>query len=199
MGGREEGDRGTASRRSGSVAALAALLIGLGASLAHAHGGLSMDKDMCKLRVGNYLMHFVGYQPESAAATEFCEDIPATGRTVVVLDYIDPELRDLPTEVRIVRDTGSEADLDAITVFHLPAALHPTGSLHFEHVFPEPGKFVGLVTVGGQEKQVSRFPFSVGQPRSMLPMVGAAVLVVAAGVGAYLLSARRRERALAKG
>jgi hypothetical protein len=161
-----------------------------------AHGGLSMDQDMCKLRVGGYLMHFVGYQPDSAAATEFCEDIPATGRTVVVLDYLDDELRDLPTEVRIIRDTGSEANLDEITVFHLPAAVHPTGSLHFEHVFPEPGRYVGLVSVGGPQMLVSRFPFSVGKPRSMLPMLLAGVLIVAAGVALYVFSARRRERSL---
>ena len=31
---------------------------------------------------------------------------PATGRTVVALDYIEEALRPLPTEVRIIRDTG---------------------------------------------------------------------------------------------
>ena len=161
---------------------------------AHAHGGLSMDEDMCKLRVGRYLMHFVGYQPDSAAATEFCEDIPETGRTVVVLDYLNDELRDLPTEVRIIRDTGSEANLDEITVFHLPPAVHPTGTLHFEHVFPDAGNYVGLVTVAGPEKLVSRFPFSVGKPRSPAPMLLAGALIVAGGVVLYRLSARRRER-----
>jgi hypothetical protein len=174
----------------------AALGLALANVAAHAHGGLSMDKDLCKLRVGNYFMHFVGYQPDSAAATEFCEDIPATGRTVVVLDYIDAELRDLPTEVRIIRDTGSEANLDQITVFHKPAALHPTGTLHFEHVFSEPGKYVGLVSVGNGEKLVSRFPFSVGKPRSVLPMALAGVLIVAAGVVLYRLAARRRAGSL---
>ena len=184
--------------RRALLAALTALLSALAGATAHAHGGLSMDQDMCKLRVGRYLMHFVGYQPDSAAATEFCEDIPQTGRTVVVLDYIDAELRDLPAEVRIIRDTGSEANLDEITVFHLPAAVHPTGTLHFEHVFTEPGKFVGLVSVGGAEKLVSRFPFSVGKPRSMLPLIAGAALIIAGGVALYLVAARRRERAVAR-
>jgi hypothetical protein len=72
---------------------------------AFAHGGLSMDEDTAS--VGPYLMHFVGYQPDSASGPkEFCEDIPETGRTIVVLDYLNDELRDLPTEVRIIRDTG---------------------------------------------------------------------------------------------
>ena len=52
-------------------------------------------------------MHFTGYQPEATQEKEFCEDIPATGRTVVALDYIEEALRPLPTEVRIIRDTGA--------------------------------------------------------------------------------------------
>ena len=71
-----------------------------------AHGGLSLADDVCKLTIGPYTMHFTGYQPEATQEKEFCEDIPATGRTVVALDYIEEALRPLPTEVRIIRDTG---------------------------------------------------------------------------------------------
>ena len=73
-----------------------------------AHGGLSLAEDMCKLTIGPYTMHFTGYQPESTQEQEFCEDIPMIGRTVVALDYINEELRPMTTEVRIIRDTGSE-------------------------------------------------------------------------------------------
>ena len=94
-------------RKAALICACAGLALGV-STLAAAHGGLSMDEDYCKLRVGQYVMHFVGYQPDSASGPkEFCEDIPETGRTIVVLDYVDDALRDLPTEVRIIRDTGS--------------------------------------------------------------------------------------------
>ena len=115
----------------------------------HAHGGLSMADDMCKLTIGPYTMHFTGYQPDSSQEKEFCEDIPATGRTMVALDYIEEALRPLPTEVRVIKDTGSEENLDAITVLHIPSKVYPNGSINFEHKFNEPGKFVGLVTVAG--------------------------------------------------
>jgi hypothetical protein len=132
-------------------------------------------------------MHFAGYQPDSTAAREFCEDIPETGRIVVVLDYVDNELRDLPTEVRIVRDNGSRENLEAITVLHVPPKVYPTGSLSFEHVFPEAGKFVGLVAVGDKGQYVSEFPFSVGTGTPVwhyfVPIVGA--LAVAGGFYAY--------------
>ena len=60
---------------------------GLFSSQAQAHGGLALADDMCRLTIGPYNMHFTGYQPDNTRNKEFCEDIPATGRTVVVLDY----------------------------------------------------------------------------------------------------------------
>ena len=121
----------------------------------HAHGGLSMAEDMCKLTVGPYMMHFTGYQPEQSQSKQFCEDIPSTGNTVVVLDYIEQELRALPLEVRIIKDTGSEENLDAITILHLPPKVYTNGSVDFDHYFDKPGKFVGLVTVGEKQEYVS--------------------------------------------
>ena len=153
-----------------------------------AHGGLSLADDICKLTIGPYTMHFTGYQPEATQEKEFCEDIPATGRTVVALDYIEEALRPLPTEVRIIRDTGAQAgaegNLDEITILHIPAKIYPNGSINFEYDFMQPGKFVGLVTVGEKSEYVSRFPFSVGEPKGTSPylIVGIAALVVAAVV-----------------
>ncbi len=181
-------------RRRGRAAALAVMLCAATAlpRAALAHGGLSMDEDRCKLRVGRWTMHFAGYQPDSTAAKEFCEDIPQAGRVVVVLDFVDDELRDLPAEVRIIRDTGDESNLEAVTVLHLPPKAYPTGSLSFEHVFAQPGRFVGLVTVGERDPKVSRFPFEVGGSASpmqyALPLLGA----VAVGAALYLYALRRR-------
>lgn len=151
-------------------------------SQAQAHGGLALAEDMCRLTIGPYNMHFTGYQPDATRNKEFCEDIPATGRTVVVLDYMEDELRPMPTEVRIIKDTGSENDLQAITVLHLPSKVYPAGSINFEHNFDQPGKFIGLVTVG--DKHVSRFPFSVGETKIWLPP--SYFLIAFAGVAVIL-------------
>lgn len=159
----------------------------------HAHGGLSLAEDMCKLTIGPYTMHFTGYQPESTQEQEFCEDIPMVGRTIVALDYINEELRPMTTEVRIVRDMGTaatEENLDETTIFHLPPKVYSNGSVTFEHYFPEPGKFVGLVTIRGEKDEyVSRFPFAVGTGgKSNLPyLIGVAVLL-AAGAFFFLRS-----------
>lgn len=162
-------------------------------SQVQAHGGLALADDMCVLTVGPYRMHFTGYQPLSQEE-EFCEDIPEVGKTVIALDYIQEELRPLTTEVRIIRDTGSEENLDGITVFHLPPKVYPSASITVEHTFPEKGKFVGLVTVtGGAQDYVSRFPFSVGEgrPVSKAAIIAPVVLVIA--IGAFFLMRSRNK------
>lgn len=164
-----------------------------------AHGGLSLADDMCKLTVGPYTMHFTGYQPESTQEKEFCEDIPATGRTIVALDYIEEALRPLPTEVRIIRDTGTgaeggEENLEEISVLHIPSKIYPNGSINFEYDFDDPGKFVGLVTVTeGKQEHVSRFPFSVGEPQGLPSYLIFAIIAIVVAAGVFFL--RRRKSA----
>ena len=144
------------------------LMLAIGAPVsAQAQHFHELDKNFCILKFGPYGMHLTEYQPDLSDRQELCGDIPSTGRTVVVLDFIEGELRSLPVEIRVIKDTGSEQDLQAITVLHLPPKVYPAGSVNFEHNFDQPGKFVGLVTVG--DKHVSRFPFSVGETKIWLP------------------------------
>ncbi|SNX59959.1 hypothetical protein SAMN06296273_1410 [Nitrosomonas ureae] len=174
------------------LAALLAMSMLLAAQV-QAHGGLALADDMCILTVGPYRMHFTGYQPLSQEE-EFCEDIPEVGKTVIALDYIQEELRPLTTEVRIIRDTGSEEKLDEITVYHLPPKIYPSASITVEHVFPEKGKFVGLVTVtGGAQDYVSRFPFSVGEGRPVSKVaIIAPIVMLIAGAAAFIMMRKRK-------
>jgi hypothetical protein len=139
---------------------LLAVGIPLSAQAQHFH---ELDKNFCILKFGPYGMHLTEYQPDISDRQELCGDIPSTGRTVVVLDFIEGDLRSLPVEVRVIKDTGSEQDLQAITVIHVPAKVYPGGFINFEHSFDQPGKFIGVVTVGGKEEHVARFPISVGE------------------------------------
>jgi hypothetical protein len=170
------------------------------ASAAHAHGGLTMLYKRCVLRIGPDLMFYTGYQPQNSRQ-EFCEDIPSTGQTVVTLDMHDNELRDMTTEIRIIKDSGTHARinglpiltdaelaspevLDPVTITYLAPKRYPTGTLTFEHTFRENGKFIGIVTVKNSHGQtyVSQYPFSVGQTlvNSVL-LYGLMVLAATAG------------------
>jgi len=177
--------------------ALALLMLLLAHGVGGAHGGLSMDKDYCKLRVGAYLMHFTGFQPQGDYSREFCEDIPATGPTIIVLDFIDDALRDMPTEVRIIKASGGEADVERVTVFRLPPKIYATGSLALDYTFVDAGDYVGLVSVGeGDHKMVARFPFAVGSSNRLRNSI--AWVVVAIGIAAaYGLWHLRRNRKVA--
>ena len=165
---------------------------------APAHGGLAMEKDYCKLRVGPHVMHFTGYQPGDGYRREFCEDIPSIGATIVVLDFIDDVLRDLPVSISIIRDSGGgpEHDLDSTTVYHVPPKIYPMGTFSFNYQFQEPGNYVGLVMVGdGNQQAIGRFPFSVGAPPYLRYLFPAVFLGTGVAVVYGLLRWRRTKEA----
>jgi hypothetical protein len=157
----------SATRSAPPVLLVLLLTLLAAAAPASAHGRLGSAEGRCRLFIGPDIMNFTGYLPD-ASKNEFCEDIPATGHTIIALDAEQDELRDMAVEIRIVKDIGSEdkenADLNAVTVAYRGPRTYPTGTINFEHDFPDAGYFVGIVTVTGEhgERWVSRFPFSVG-------------------------------------
>ena len=172
-----------------------AIGIPLSAQAQHFH---ELDKNFCILKFGIYGMHLTEYQPDTSDRQELCGDIPSTGRTVVVLDFIEGELRSLPVEVRVIKDTGSEQDLQAITVVHLPAKVYTGGFINFEYSFSQPGKFIGIITVRGKEEHVARFPISVGEGGVVshlmhYMMVIVPVAVLAGGAAIFFFVRGRRK------
>ena len=141
------------------------------------HGGVSMDDDMCVLRVGPFKAHFTGYQPESRATQEFCEDIPVVSKAIFVIDFIDDELRKMDVDFRVVKDVkaigvkatladlGTKADIEAATIFYEEANQFPRGTMPITVNFSNEGKYIGLITAVNSEtgrEYTSVFPFSVG-------------------------------------
>lgn len=174
---------------------LAVLLFGCVYERAFAHGSISMEKDVCKLQLGKYMMHFTGYLPEATGSKEFCEDIPRTGSIVVALDAIDLELREMPIEVRIIQDTGEKGNAEAVTVLHLAPQRYPTGSISFNHKFNQPGKFIGFVTAGENGEYVARFPFSVAISSPAYEKYLLILAVPLIGFALYRFSGRARRAA----
>lgn len=175
------------------------VMLAIGAPLStqaqHFH---ELDKNFCILKFGPYGMHLTEYQPDTSDRQELCGDVPSTGRTVVVLDFIEGELRSMPVEIRVIKDTGSEQDLQAITVVHLPAKVYTGGFINFEHSFSQPGKFIGIITVRGKEEHVARFPISVGEGGVVshlmhYMMVIVPVAVLAAGAAIFFIMRGRRK------
>ncbi|OQW36044.1 MAG: hypothetical protein A4E20_08865 [Nitrospira sp. SG-bin2] len=99
-------------------------------SIANAHGKVALEDDPCVHRVGGNLVHFNAYQPQYEAKGQYCTDIPKEGETFLVVDLLDPGLRAMPVEVRVVR--GSSESTEGQTVAYWPPAVHPDGVVRGE-------------------------------------------------------------------
>lgn len=175
-----------------------------------AHGGVSVEDNMCVLRIGPYKAHFAGYQPEARGDQEFCDDVPVKGKAIFAIDFIDNELRSMQTEFRILRDVknvginatyqdlGSKQDIDNATILTIPGKEYPRGTITIRYDFPKEGHFIGLAISrrpGTSTEYISVFPFSVGIFRygqyiwSLL-----AVIVVSAVIGGILLMRGTRRK-----
>ncbi|MDG2000276.1 MAG: hypothetical protein P8J46_00650 [Alphaproteobacteria bacterium] len=163
-----------------------------------AHGGLSLDEDYCVLTVGKYEMHFSGYQPENNGPKEFCEDIPETGNTIVVLDFMDDELRSLPVEVRIILDTEeNNEDLESITVYKKDYKIYKNGTISLRKNFENKGKFIGYVTVKDENNFIiSEFPFSVGIERKSSSYIYFIILALITGASLFYFGNKIRNKSL---
>ena len=98
--------------------------------LAGAHGNVTLEEDTCVQRVGGNLVHFNAYQPQHAAKAQYCTDIPAEGDTFLVVDLVDPVLRNLPIGVRVIK--GMSEVTEEETIAYWPPTIHPDGVLRGE-------------------------------------------------------------------
>ncbi len=169
------------SAATGRVAArlcalLSALMLTSAPPAARAHGGVMLEDDLCIIKVGYLDAHFKIYLPEQYGHREFCEDLPASGDTVFVMEYLHSGFSDAPIDFRIVRnvtglgeftrwaDVAAVDDLEAITVYHQPAALAPDVFTTVVNL-DAPGEYVGIVTVrhpDADKTYQAVFPFAVG-------------------------------------
>lgn len=139
--------------------------------------------NMCMVMFGYDMIHITAYQPGSSRS-EYCAAIPGTGRTILVFDIENPAFRDLPLEVRIIRDPltpiTKDTDLDALTEVHLPATKYSKGTFNVEHDFKNNGHYVGLVTLTRPDgtQETSDFKFTVGETLwAWVPQIAGTILI----------------------
>ncbi|HUI21906.1 MAG TPA: hypothetical protein VLZ74_12795 [Methylocella sp.] len=147
---------------------LGAFLPGLAAGLSPLRA-VSMDKspriEECAMMIGADAIQVSGYEPD-VSEDKYCRDFPSTGKIIFAFDLGAPSMRDLPIEVRIIKDSPStNADLVALTEAYLAPKIYKNGTISLEHKFEESGHFIVLVTLieTSGEKKTARFKFSVGQ------------------------------------
>ena len=143
----------------------------------------------CAAQMGPNVITFSFYQP-TQSRSQFCEDIPETGPTTIVVDTMQDELRDMMVEIRIVEADPHGDDGGAPNEAYLPPAQFRTGVIQLEHDFKSKGDYVALVrarSADGRKEYNARFPFSVGEEflRDWVAIAIATVVALALGAGWY--------------
>ena len=160
------------------IASLIWVSAACGVSTVLAHGGVSVEDDVCLINIDRYKAHFTGYLPQERATQEFCEDIPIATESIFVIDYISDELREMELDFRIIRDVneigvtatfadlGGEQAIEDASVYYVEPKLYHKGVMNVRHNFTQDGGYIGIVHAHHIEtglKYTSVFPFSVGQ------------------------------------
>jgi hypothetical protein len=171
---------------------------------ARSGGGVILQNDVCVITIGFYTAHFTAYQPQTRGNTEYCEDLPDTGETIFVLDYLHGSLKEVPVSFRIIRDDAGLGtftkwediaklgNLDPYTVHFSPPRVEPSASFRVSHDFAARGDYIGIATAGHPtdgSTYAAVFPFRVG--RSQFPLAPVAFLAVALLAGTYLFRMNR--------
>ena len=143
----------------------------------------------CATQMGPNIITFSFYQP-TQSRSQFCEDIPETGPTTIVVDTMQDELRDMMVEIRIVEADPKGDDEAAPNEAYLPPAQFQTGVIQLEHDFRKQGDYVALVRArseDGRKEYNARFPFSVVEAflRDWTAVAVATVVALALGAGWY--------------
>ena len=162
---------------------------------------MDMNMDMgCMLMAGMHEMQVSVYQ--SGATEDSCKDIPSPGPALLTISSASKELRDMTTEVRIVRGaegdaTAATGNLDPVTLAYLAPKTYPRGIITLPANFDKPGKYAVLVTVrDGKDMAMSgRLGMTVGETSRqwIFVFIGSGV-IVAAAFGYYFWEQRRKRK-----
>jgi hypothetical protein len=122
--------------------------------IAMAHGGADMEQDPCMRLAGENMVHFSAYQPQYEIKTQYCTEIPQEGDTFLVVDLVDPALRNEPIGMRVIRGNGKN-EAEGEIVADVRPTSHPDGVLRGEVRLNE-GMYT--VTIESEKRDLLRRP-----------------------------------------
>ena len=159
---------------------------------AAAHGSVAIEDDTCVRRVGGNMVHFSAYQPQFKPKAQYCTEIPDEGDTFLVVDLVDPGLRNMPVGIRIVRGL-SETEGDQTVAYWRPVS-HPDGVVRGEARLDK-GLYKLIITAEGLSPsyyllRVQMIDYSRLLRSAVGPLIGLLLLAVVA----YELSKSKRVR-----
>jgi hypothetical protein len=127
------------------------------AGAAAAHGKESLEEDSCVRRIGENMVHLSAYQPQYDASAQYCTEIPKGGDTYLVVDLVDPAMREMPIGMRVVKGTNEAEDE---TVSLVRPAYHPDGVIRGETSLDQ-GLYTVIITAEGLPPLRYQYPLRV--------------------------------------
>lgn len=140
--------------------------------------------DPCRVQLGASLLHVTLYQPQFDPNAEYCEEVPRTGKTVLVVDVTPGELRQTPIGIEVV--AAGSARVSQAAILSIPPKIYERGVADTEVFLNAGSSYLVRVTVATdptKEPQMLAFPLQVtAWYKSMvmpaLMVVGVLVLVI---------------------
>jgi len=157
------------------------LITALYASAAGAHGKESLEEDSCVRRIGENMVHLSAYQPQYDIGAQYCTEIPKGGDTYLVVDLIDPAMREMPIGMRVIKGTNESEDE---TVSVVRPAHHPDGVIRGETNLDQ-GLYTVIITAEGLPPLRYQYPLRVQMVNyanifrtAVVPLIGLLLLAL---------------------
>lgn len=157
--------------------------------------------DMCRREIGASLLHITLYQTQFDPVTEYCEEVPGTGKALLVVDVTPGELRKVPFGLEVIATNTSG---QSQTVLSVPPKVYERGVLNTEIVFQKETTYVAQVMLErekGKEPQLLAFPIQVAAwyKAMIMPalLVAGLLVFILISVIRYNIVSRQQGEALA--
>jgi hypothetical protein len=157
------------------------LITALYAGAAGAHGKESLEEDSCVRRIGENMVHLSAYQPQYDIGAQYCTEIPKGGDTYLVVDLIDPAMREMPIGMRVIKGTNESEDE---TVSVVRPAHHPDGVIRGETNLDQ-GLYTVIITAEGLPPLRYQYPLRVQMVNyanifrtAVVPLIGLLLLAL---------------------
>jgi hypothetical protein len=124
---------------------------------AAAHGKVTLESDICVRNMAGSMVHLSTYQPQYDPEAEYCTEIPHEGETLWVLDLIDHALRNMPIDIKIVRNSGTTS---GETIASLHSTNHADGIIKGQFILDK-GHYTLSVTGLGVPALHYEYPLQI--------------------------------------
>lgn len=166
-------------------------------SAVSAHGRVAMEDDICMRQIGENIIHLSIYQPEFDVEGHYCTEIPQVGETLLVVDLVDPSLREMPIGLKVFKGNN---ETDGELIANLSPKYYADGVISTYSVLDEKGVYSITITAEGvpplsyrYQLRVEMINYSNVFRAAIGPVVG--LLLISLIAYKVVQSRRRKKRA----